>query len=98
MVRKDSFVGRQSYKLCFFSFHRIIASVKEYLPKVDADVGVNSNDVDRNDSSLDEQVSDSDENGEEGQQKKKHKKEKIGFRDRKVWGNPVVVYDSCWTH
>lgn len=65
---------------------RIIASIKEKLPKVDADVGVNNgNDVDRNDSSLDEQLSDSDdENTEEGQQKKKHKKEKIGFRDRKV--------------
>lgn len=67
----------------FWFLYRIIASIKEKLPKVDADVGVNGNDVDRNDASLDGQTSDS-ETGEEGQQKKKLKKEKVGFRDRKV--------------
>lgn len=47
---------------------------------MDADAG-----VDVQNSSLGESEGDSEtENGEDGQQKKKHKKEKVGFRDRKV--------------
>uniref|UniRef100_A0A336LVV2 CSON002669 protein n=1 Tax=Culicoides sonorensis TaxID=179676 RepID=A0A336LVV2_CULSO len=57
------------------------------IPKVDADAGYQNNDLHRSESDLDENSKDVDsENNEEGegQQKKKGKKEKVGFRDRKI--------------
>uniref|UniRef100_A0A336K9V9 CSON002669 protein n=1 Tax=Culicoides sonorensis TaxID=179676 RepID=A0A336K9V9_CULSO len=69
------------------------------IPKVDADAGYQNNDLHRSESDLDENSKDVDsENNEEGegQQKKKGKKEKVGFRDRKIieYENRIRQYST----
>lgn len=67
---------------------RIISLIKP--PKVDADSGVkndgqNSDLLEQNGDIEDSINKDGTDDANEPQQKKKHKKEKVGFRDRKVF-------------
>lgn len=76
-------------------FYRIFSLIKP--PKVDADSGVKNENPQTELLEQDGDIEDltkeeSDENAE-AQQKKKQKKEKVGFRDRKVKIN--VLYSPC---